>query len=1793
MYELKRWGHRVVVAAKAGPAHDVDGTDTLYDVERLQFADRTIYVNSLWDQSRGTAPGGDVSDGGVTQAGGGASGSEGTASVVSSGATVVGNDSSEYLTGTSGPDVIHGGGGNDVLTGYAGQDTFDGGPGSDTVDYSYQPASVHGFIDLAQGIATFPGFYTEQLTSIENIWMGAGNDQVYGDSGPNDLRGGPGDDVLKGGAGNDVIYGDWKYSDQGGIDTAILSYTFGTGYTISGSANTLRIVGAEGDDWYYNIEHFQFADGITKTATEVLQRQVFAGDVHTITVASAEISGVNGYSSSRTPSITADGRYVAFSSFARNLVPDDTDGKYNIFVKDLQSGSVNRIAAGIDCFDPSISNDGRYVVFRGQARKGDVISGPSDIYLADLETGVSTIIFPHRTVSNFGSSTVLGAWDASISGNGRFAVAEVDSLAATNIVVRDLQTGTDTTIHVNTINSNPSISDDGRYVAFMSWKNAGGGTFDVYLKDLSTGETTLLSKGINGGNPDGNSYSPSISANGQVVAFWSRATNLVTGDTNSETDMFVFDRAVNSLQRLPMSQLTPDNSKIAITADGRYLAFRSDVDNPSLGDSNGHPDVFVYDRETQTFTLASSTNGTDSNGSASNPSMSGDGRFIAFDSTSTNLIPVDINGTLSDVFVTDRLNNRPPIANNDVVLTDQNSPVSGDVLADNGNGADSDPDGNTISVVAVNGVATGVAKFLVLSSGAELIVNPDGRFVYDPNGKFAGLNVGQAASDMFTYTIADGQGHTTTAFVSLTITGTLQGLTITNGSGVLNGTAADDQIAGGPGNETIRGGEGQDWLRGGSGNDSLYGDGGDDILDGGDGDDVIDGGIGFNIAIYAGPRSGYQVILDDGAVHVSGPEGSDTLTNIQQLIFSDGIVLVSSLPPPAATISVAATSAAKPEGQSGTTPFTFTVTRTGDLSGAHSATWVVGGSVVDGADFVGGVLPSGTVTFGAGETSKVITVDVVGDAAVEADESFSVTLSNPSAGATIAAATAVTTILNDDAEVSIATTTDSVVEGNSGITAFTLTLTRSGDTSATQSVSWSVAGTSFAPATASDFAGGVLPSGSVTFGSGEASKIVIVNVQGDTISEFDERFTVTLANASAGLTIVTGSVIGTIQTDDESSVSITFADLVKPEGNGDPTPFEFTVTRTGDVWVSQSVSWTVSGSGSNPASAEDFLFPGGVLPGGTIDFASGVISFTTGFYVVADTVVEPDESFTVSLLGASPGLAIDTASVAGAILNDDTFGSTVDIVPADAVKSEGNSGSTLLHFTVTRYGDVSTSQSVSWVVNGAGFNPANAADFAGGALPSGVVTFAAGETTKAVAVSVVSDAVVEPNEEFTVTLENASFGMEIIGGGAPGTILNDDGVIIAATNSWKYEGDSGITTFTFTVTQPRDDLSSHSVSWAVSGSSTASDFEGGVLPYGVLTFAPGETSKMITVNVVGDTFVEPIEDFTVTLSNLSPGLVLASGSATSTIVNDDIAHDDAYVVTHGQVLTSTVAMGVLSNDVPFDPVFSPVSATLATAPEHGSLQLSTDGSFTYTPSPNFTGVDSFAYHSAMTLVNPHHYNPWLTGNAQATIYVVPVNVGATTTLDLLALTADEQIAATYVAFFGRAADAGGHAFWVGEFVRGLPVQGPTTLFANIASSFGISEEARALYPFLANPFAASDAAISTFLDSVYDNLFNRSSDAGGLAYWTGQIKATLQAGQFVGSVLVNIMSGAQGSDITTLMGKVAVSLEFVHKQEEHHTVWAGAIDAVAATSLLDAVTSDPQSVLIGIKQADMLIAAHP
>ncbi|MGD9648897.1 MAG: DUF4214 domain-containing protein [Pirellulales bacterium] len=307
------------------------------------------------------------------------------------------------------------------------------------------------------------------------------------------------------------------------------------------------------------------------------------------------------------------------------------------------------------------------------------------------------------------------------------------------------------------------------------------------------------------------------------------------------------------------------------------------------------------------------------------------------------------------------------------------------------------------------------------------------------------------------------------------------------------------------------------------------------------------------------------------------------------------------------------------------------------------------------------------------------------------------------------------------------------------------------------------------------------------------------------------------------------------------------------------------------------------------------------------------------------------------------------------------------------------------------------------------------------------------------------------------------------------------------------------------------------------------------------------------------------------------------------------SHNDAFVVLQGNPLGGAAPVGSLAAAVPFGVLTNDVSEETAfvavqSGAKNGDLALAPDGVVAYTANDGFTGVDTFSYYAF------GQYG--VLDTSGVVIHVVPVDVdGTTATLQLLSLTSGELIAATYAAYLGRAADAGGYEYYVGEFNKSLPTQGAAAALAPIAHSFGTSAEAKALYPFLANPGGASDAQIADFLNSVYENLFDRPTDAPGSAYWVGQIKQALQSGNSVDAVVVNIMSGAQetaaAQDITTLMSRVAVSQEYVYQQELHGTDWAGASDIAAATTLLHSVTADPHSLVIGVRTAQELIAKHP
>jgi len=440
----------------------------------------------------------------------------------------------------------------------------------------------------------------------------------------------------------------------------------------------------------------------------------------TITRLSVDSAGNQANDSSVNPSISADGRFVAFESYASNLVPGDTNNTNDIFVRDLSTNTTTRVSvdsAGNQgnkvSSQPSISADGRFVAFYSDASNlvpGDT-NNLADIFVRDLLTNTTTRV----SVDSAGNQGNLVSSDPSISANGRFVAFQSqgsnlvpgDTNNTNDIFVRDLLTNTTTRVSVdsagNQANSDsyyPSISADGRFVAFGSNSSNlvpgdPNNRFEIFVRDLSTNTTTRVSVDSAGNLGNGYSYTPSISADGRFVAFYSDASNLVPADTNNSPDVLVRDLSTNTTTRVSVDSAgnlgNGDSYLPSISADGRFVAFYSDASNLAPGDTNNSPDIFMRDLLTNTTTRlsvdsAGNQGNADTRGFAS-PSISADGRFVAFSSSASNLVPGDTNNT-RDVFVSDigstpgGSNNPPNVING----TPGNDNLTGTNGSDNING---------------------------------------------------------------------------------------------------------------------------------------------------------------------------------------------------------------------------------------------------------------------------------------------------------------------------------------------------------------------------------------------------------------------------------------------------------------------------------------------------------------------------------------------------------------------------------------------------------------------------------------------------------------------------------------------------------------------------------------------------------------------------------------------------------------------------------------------------------------------------------------------------------------------------------------------------------------------------------------------------------------------------------------------------------------------------------------------------------------------------------------------------
>ena len=418
---------------------------------------------------------------------------------------------------------------------------------------------------------------------------------------------------------------------------------------------------------------FIVTDSTGKTATGSV---LFA--VHTRTDrVSVNGSGTAGIGVSSAPSISGDGSLVAFVSSSTNFVTGVNGTQ--IYVHNRQTNQIEVIsrdsdatvvnAGGAASSDPAISADGRFVAFVSQS--------------TNLVTGVTTAPQVYLRDRQTGQTTLISKSSSGVTSNGG-------------------------------VNSSPAISSDGRYIAFVSVAtNLGvaGGNQQIYLHDRVTGITSLISKDNNAVPGDGTSATPAINADGRYIAFASVSTNLGTAGGNQQ--IYIHDRltGANGTSSLVSkdSGATAGNgnsSAPSVSGDGRFVAFVSGATNIVNGFSGQQ--VYVHDRNTGANSLISRDNSgvpNAGNQNSSAPSISPDGRYVAFVSPSTNLLP--------------------PISGQQVYLHDRNGPTTSLVSRDNSSG----------SVIAGNAAsdapsATSNGSFVAFSSSAANLVGSGGNHIY-------------------------------------------------------------------------------------------------------------------------------------------------------------------------------------------------------------------------------------------------------------------------------------------------------------------------------------------------------------------------------------------------------------------------------------------------------------------------------------------------------------------------------------------------------------------------------------------------------------------------------------------------------------------------------------------------------------------------------------------------------------------------------------------------------------------------------------------------------------------------------------------------------------------------------------------------------------------------------------------------------------------------------------------------------------------------------------------------------
>jgi Ca2+-binding RTX toxin-like protein len=690
----------------------------------------------------------------------------------------------------------------------------------------------------------------------------------------------------------------------------------------------------------------------------------------------------------------------------------------------------------------------------------------------------------------------------------------------------------------------------------------------------------------------------------------------------------------------------------------------------------------------------------------------------------------------------------------------------------------------------------------------------------------------------------------------------LEDLTLTGGS---NLTATGNEL-----DNVIEGNSGANFLQGDQGQDILNGDAGNDTLEGGLGNDTIDGGEGNDQAIYQGNADDYKISFDqDSKIWVvediedgdGMDEGTDEITNVESLKFSDQVISISDSGP---ILGVSAVTQKEGTGSTDTS-FEFTVSLSAISIQPVTVDYNVHpGTAKEGSDFSS---TSGQLTFEPGEQTKTISVPVKADNLYEGDETFTVEISNPS-GATIGQGEAVGTIQDDDPVTVSIVGIEPVPEGNSGSQNVLLTVKLSAPS--TQPITVGYATQNGSASAGSDY---TTQSGTLTFNPNTTlEQSIRIPVSGDTEVESDETFLVVLKNPqNANLSTTASRTTVTIQNDDVPKLLISDGKIT--EGDKDQQTVDLTVSLSErNPTKTVTVDYTTV-DGTATVATNDYTFSQG-----TLSFAPGESQKTIHLSVTGDTFVEPDETFSVVLANSKGAVLGEKPKGTVTIVNNDIPTLSIDSTKID----EGDYGNKNALLTVSLSQPSYLPVKVSYETSE--FEATAGQDFIS---TSGVLLFAPNEMSKQISIPIVGDVDLERDESFRVNLSNPSNAKisETLGSGTV-TVVNDDLPKLSITGPDPAQVNENDLTAVFSVdlSAPFDQKVTVQYSTMDGTAVAGSDY---TLTNGTLTFEKGTTHQEIKVPLLDDRLNELDESFKLILSNPEQAKLGEKTSAEITIKDND------------------------------------------------------------------------------------------------------------------------------------------------------------------------------------------------------------------------------------------------------------------------------------------------------------------